>query len=210
MLVWTIVGQVNVGACGGTSSTLYTFQVEDNCGNTSTTQASVIIDDTTPPVLNVPQNQVEECSNIVISLNAWLAEVTGSDQCGAVTFTSVLWNTTSGCGGTDSQTYLFTATDACGNETTGFADYIIEDTTEPTIVCPEDLELICGEPGNDQAIFAWLNSATATDDCGGSTINCAGDFVGFSSVDLGLVTGNNQSISNADISNLYGLSLIHI
>jgi hypothetical protein len=177
-LIWTIISTSSLVDCGSTSSSEYTFQVTDDCGNTSTTTASVIIEDTTPPELVVPEDQVEECNAIAVSLEEWRAEVTGSDACGAVAFTSVLWNTTSGCGGTESLTYLFTATDACGNSSTGFASYGTEDTQVPTPVCPANLLLTCGSVSNDQQILSWLNSASATDAVDCSEFNITNDYPG--------------------------------
>ena len=183
-LSWAIIDQVEVAGCGNTTSTLYTFEVADNCGNTTTTQASVILEDNSAPVLTVPVTTTQECQAIALSLADWLATVSATDECGEVTLASELWNTVSGCGSTDSETYIFTATDACGNETTGFSDYIIEDTSIPTVFCPDDLALDCGDENNDQIISSWLNSATATDLClapgssSGSTISIASDYPG--------------------------------
>jgi len=177
-LIWTIISTSSLVDCGSTSSSEYTFQVTDDCGNTSTTTASVIIEDTKPPELVVPEDQVEECNAIAVSFEEWRAEVTGSDACGAVAFTSVLWNTTSGCGGTESLMYLFTATDACGNSSTGFASYGTEDTQVPTPVCPANLLLTCGSVSNDQQILSWLNSASATDAVDCSEFNITNDYPG--------------------------------
>jgi len=175
-LTWAILSETEITNCGSTTSTLYTFEVTDNCGNTSTTAASVIYEDTTPPQIVVPQDQTEECANILVSVTDWIAEATATDECGGVTITAVLWNSISGCGGTDSETYLFTATDECGNETTGFAEYIIEDTSDPTVVCPDDLPLTCGNESNDLLIINWLNSASATDAFGCSQVQITNDF----------------------------------
>jgi len=177
-LLWAIIDQVEIPGCGSQTTTVYTFQVTDNCANTSTTVASVIIEDTTPPELIVPIAQVEECGNIVVDLATWQAEATSTDDCGVVTIDAVLWNTTSGCGGTEIETYLFTATDECGNETTGLADYELEDTSTPTIVCPPELMLVCGSVNNDQLILQWLESATATDEYGCSDVTITHDLPG--------------------------------
>jgi len=171
-LEWAIVDQINFGGCGNTFRVLYVFRVTDNCGNFSTTSASIIVEDNSVPVLTVSPEQVEECGNIDVTLTEWLQEATATDDCGEVTIETVLWNTTSGCGGTEEQTYLFTATDDCGNETTGLSKYILIDTTSPEIMCPQDLALICGNEDNDQIIAAWLVTATSQDvyDCSDTEI----------------------------------------
>ena len=175
-LVWAIISQVSLVGCGSTGTTEYTFEVTDNCGNTYTTTATVIVDDTTAPELVVPVDLTEECNDIVIPVASWIAQATASDACGDVAITNVLFNTTNGCGSTETRTYLFTATDDCGNETTRFADYIIADTGIPTIVCPPQLQLVCGSESNDLAILNWLNAATATDENGCSDVSITTDF----------------------------------
>ncbi len=162
-LTWSFAAMPAVATCGNTTTTTYVFTVTDACDNTSTTTADVILEDTTHPVLTVPTALIEECGDITTSLAAWRAQASATDACGNVTIVSELWNTTSGCGGTESRTYLFTATDACGNATTGLSDYVLEDTGNPTVICPDNLALVCGEESNDQLILSWLNSATSSD-----------------------------------------------
>jgi len=158
----------------------YTFTVEDECGNTKETTASVILEDTTPPVLTVPANQTEECGAIALTVTDWLALATVMDDCDALPVISTeLWNTISGCGGSYTETYLFTATDDCGNQTTGLADYVIQDTGLPTITsCPVPLVLECGVEANDQIILQWLESAVATDANGCSDVSITHDYPG--------------------------------
>ncbi len=170
-LVWSILSTTEFESCGNTGSTLYVFVVEDNCGNTSTTSASVVIVDNDAPTLNLPLDQLEECGNVQVSLEEWRSEVTASDECGEVTTSSILWNSISACGSTYTLEYLFTATDACGNTSTGIATYSTEDTSNPTIACPADLILDCGNPNNDQRIAFWLESASATDAFGCNSID---------------------------------------
>ncbi len=172
-LIWEIIEEIEISGCGDLTTTLYVFEVTDNCGNTNTTSASIIVEDTTPPVLILPEDQVEECGAIVVDLVTWQGEAMASDLCGEVTIDVILWNTISGCGGTETEIYLFTATDECGNETTGLANYETEDSISPEITCPEDLALTCGNENNDQLIAAWLKMAVSTDvnDCSETTIS---------------------------------------
>jgi len=176
---WSNDGGTVVPGCGANTSTTYVFTVLDDCLNASTTSASIILEDNIPPVLTPPSDIVEECGNIVTDVATWIATATATDDCGAVpSIDAVLWNTISGCGGTNTEVYLFTATDDCGNETTGLANYSLEDTGIPTIVCPMPLELECANPDNDQLILEWLESATATDEFDCSDVTITHDYPG--------------------------------
>jgi hypothetical protein len=171
---WSNVAGAPIAGCGANTSTEYVFTVTDDCGNTSTTSASVIIEDTVAPELTLPADITVECNEPgATSIGDWQGTAMVEDDCGAtMAVTAELWNTISGCGGTMTEQYLFTATDDCGNVTTGIASYTIEDTEEPTIVCPMPLSLECGNPDNNLLILQWLESGTATDeyDCSGITI----------------------------------------
>ena len=67
----------------------------------------------------------------------------------------------------------FTATDACGNDTTTTATFSIIDNTDPVIsVQASNLEVQCDGAGNTAALNAWLASnggASATDACSNVT-----------------------------------------
>jgi len=173
-LTWDFT-TVLLTACGITTETIYTFSVTDECDNISTTEASVIISDTTPPVLTVPGDVTVECADPTeITLLDWQATATVTDDCGTpMDIDAVLFNTISACGDTNTEVYLFTATDACGNTSTGMASYTIEDTTDPVItVDPEDFVGECNGSSNSVDILSWLNNngfAEAEDLCGDIT-----------------------------------------
>ena len=72
-----------------------------------------------------------------------------------------------GCGATRMQVVTFFVTDDCNNTTTCKAKVSIEDTTPPTITCPEeDLTLECSDDANEGLIATWLALATGADNCG--------------------------------------------
>ncbi len=126
--------------------------------------------DTTPPILNVPTEEVQVCGDITKTVEEWLAEATGSDDCGEVIITSTLWNTLSACGNNKTEVYLFTATDVCGNETTGFSQYELIDNVNPLITKDaENFTVECDGSNNSIDILNWLNNhgfAEASDNCG--------------------------------------------
>jgi hypothetical protein len=166
---------VELTGCGATTEIIYTYSVTDECGNISTTTASVIISDTTPPVLTVPDDVIVECADMTeISVTDWQNTATVTDDCGMpMGIEAVLFNTISGCGNTSTEVYLFTATDACGNTMTGTASYTIVDTTDPEItVEPQDFVGECNGASNSIDILSWLNNngfAEAEDLCGDIT-----------------------------------------
>jgi len=169
--LWNINETGDNPDCGGANVIEYEFRVEDECGNSVVDFAFVYIEDTTEPVLTIPADLDVACSSdIAAGKAAWLASATAVDLCGgATTITTQLTNTISGCGSAEDETYIFIATDECGNETTGIATFTISDVVPPVLMCPTDLNISCGVDANPTLIAAWLNSATGTDDCGDVT-----------------------------------------
>ncbi len=169
-MTWTYEEIESVVVCGTATTTAYRFTIEDDCGNTSTTTANISIVDTTPPSLTVPSDEIQICGQITKTVDEWLAEATGDDECGGVDITSTLWNTISACGENQIEVYLFSATDACGNETTGFAQYELIDNVNPLITKEaENFTVECDGSNNSIDILNWLNNngfAEATDNCG--------------------------------------------
>jgi len=75
----------------------------------------------------------------------------------------------SGCGGyTGLITRTWKATDDCGNTSTCQQIITVVDTTKPTITCPSDLVLECGDPLAPISYTNWLSSAVAFDNCDAS------------------------------------------
>src|SRR5207249_5281970 len=63
-------------------------------------------------------------------------------------------------------TVTFTATDNCGKTATATKDFLVNDTTAPTItVPPTALSMECFSAAT---VSAWTATASATDNCGGS------------------------------------------
>ena len=178
-LEYTNAAQAQTDNCGGTSETPYIFTVTDACGNTTTAIASFIIQDLTPPTLMIPADLTVECDGAgnTAEIEAWLATAFATDICDASPLVSSQLSTViDSCGGTGSRIYTFTATDACGNVSTGIGQVSIEDHTIPTIICPADLTLECGDSNNDLLIANWLNSAAPEDIC--SEVTVSNNFAG--------------------------------
>jgi predicted nucleic acid-binding Zn ribbon protein len=141
-----------------------TFTATDDCGNATTTSATITIEDTTAPSMDVAaSDETVECDGAGNSdaLNAWLdahGGASASDLCSDVSWSHDFEALSDDCGLTGSATVTFTATDACGNATTTSATFTIEDTTGPELSVPADYTAEC----TDDLVF---DEASAVDGC---------------------------------------------
>jgi len=150
--------------CGATGSATVTWTAEDESGNTVTsTPATFIILDTTPPVINCPADVTLECpADTSVEANG---SATAGDTCGTVTITHSD-QSQPGCGSAGTLTRTWTATDECGNSSSCVQIITVVDTTPPVITCPMRVTLECPADTSVEA----NGSATAGDACGTVTI----------------------------------------
>jgi hypothetical protein len=141
-------------------SQTFTYSATDECGNTATdTVTYTWKEDTTPPELNVPEDEDLGCNPTPPSCDPG---VTAIDNCdGAVDVDCTPGDITGECD--KSQTFTYSATDECGNTATDTVTYTWkEDTTPPVIICPPayyDRTATCPK---DPSV---TGTATATDNC---------------------------------------------
>ncbi len=162
------------GGCGSSGSATVTFTATDECGNTSTTSATISVEDTTPPSIDQSaQDLTAECDGSDISnlINTWLSSNGGasaSDVCGNVTWSNDYSGLSGGCGSSGSATVTFTATDECGNTSTTSATISITDVV-PFILSPaQDLTVECDGAGNTSQLNDWLDihgGASVSNNC---------------------------------------------
>ncbi|WP_320111174.1 PKD-like domain-containing protein [Draconibacterium orientale] len=132
-----------------------TFTATDACGNEGTATQTFTIDDTTPPVISIPEDRnIQGCdmapalasegllpyspSGATITLDQLQAEGgDASDNCSLASI-SYIDVTTGSCPWTVSRN--FSATDACGNVTTSTQTFVItiDDTTPPVVTAGAD------------------------------------------------------------------------
>ena len=91
-----------------------------------------------------------------------------------ITWTNNSTGLSDDCGATGIETVIFTATDACGNETETIATFTIADNTDPTIdLVASDSTVECDGTSDPNEAFAnWLinnGGAIASDGCSGLT-----------------------------------------
>ena len=130
-----------------------TWVATDDCGNSSTCLQTIIIDDTTPPVITCPADITAECDEVFdpgmatatdncdLVVDVTFADISVMDVCPIIVTTR-----------------MYTATDDCGNTSTCIQTITIIDSTPPMITCPADITAECGEMYD-------AGMATATDNC---------------------------------------------
>jgi hypothetical protein len=145
------------GACAQEKTITRTWTATDDCGNSAQcTQTITVIDNVDPVLLGCPGNATVECSNIPAAAN-----VTATDNCDPnpnVAFTET--SNMTGCGGyTGTITRTWTATDACGNQSSCMQLLTVVDNVAPVLSCPADINVECDESTDP----AHTGYATATD-----------------------------------------------
>lgn len=179
------------GACVGQATITRTWTATDDCSNAaSQAQTITVVDTTAPELIGVPPNVTVECDSIPAP-----AEVTATDNCSEPTV-ELREETAQGEGaGKAMITRTWTATDSCGNQTTGSQLITVVDTTAPqlqglppdmTVECdavPEPPEVTATDncavpavdyaeeilPGDCPGRYVITRMWTATDDCGNKT-----------------------------------------
>src|SRR5204862_407500 len=146
--------------CTGVSGIDRTWTATDGCGNTATCVQHIIFVDTTPPTISCPPDRQLQCGASTDPSSTGSA--TATDNCAApVTITFADAATAASCTGVPGIDRTWSATDGCGNTATCLQHITFVDTTPPTITCPPDKQLQCGEPTDP----GHTGSATATDNC---------------------------------------------
>ncbi|MEM7247872.1 MAG: hypothetical protein AAF533_21220 [Acidobacteriota bacterium] len=155
--------------CGGTTNQIWRFTATDGCGNSRSCEASYTLVDTIPPEIEPPADLVIECGTFEdteATIEAWLLTGVATDDCGGnrPVFNELL-SVETGCNDTETRTYRFTASDACGNSVSATATVSRIDTRPPNLFnVPADITVNCGAipdpPTNvqasDQCVFGLL------------------------------------------------------
>jgi len=145
------------GACAGSYTVVRTWTATDSAGNVTTAAQTIIVTDTTAPVIAA----LPGVSTINCPATPVFAQATATDACGSVfTLTSNDVRTNGLCAGSYSITRTWTATDTCGNVSTASQTINVVDNAAPVIAAlPAPSTISCTETPT----FAV---ATATDACG--------------------------------------------
>ena len=150
----------NMSGCGGYTGTITrTWTATDECGNTDQCVQTITITDNVDPVITCPGPLTVQCDFDVPSPNTALVSV--FDNCDADPVVSFVSDVSDGetCPETITRTYK--AVDDCGNESFCTRTITINDTQDPTITCPLNVEVRTYEV-KDPDSTGW---ATAADNC---------------------------------------------
>ncbi|MEO6040127.1 MAG: hypothetical protein ABIQ93_17065, partial [Saprospiraceae bacterium] len=150
---------ITPGSCANRFTVTRTYRATDVCGNSATcTQVITVFDNTAPTFVNLPPNVTVECF-IVPPIPTALPAAT--DNCAGTP--TVVFNgqvqTPGVCPVLYTLTRRFTATDACGNATTGTQVITVTDTFGPQFTQdPVDVILDCNIATNMAAYQNWLDT----------------------------------------------------
>ncbi|MFT6409601.1 MAG: hypothetical protein ACJA15_000407, partial [Flavobacteriales bacterium] len=125
------------GDCPQESVMVRTYTAMDECGNMSTATQTITIVDTTAPVFEAYEIEVEApCDNIVV------AELIATDNCGMVSISFLDSPVSGGCAGVIIRDYV--AVDECGNTATAQQIITLTDVVPPVFVDgPADMNVEC-------------------------------------------------------------------
>ncbi|TNE69874.1 MAG: HYR domain-containing protein [Bacteroidetes bacterium] len=156
------------GACLYNYTLRRQWTATDNCGNTTTAQQFITVQDITPPVFtSVPANTTVDCSAIPPVGNP-----VAIDNCAANTTVSFIdeVRTNGSCPDSYTLTRRWMATDACGNTAMATQTVSVEDKVAPAFnFVPANITLSCDA-------IPPVGTPVATDNCAASvTINYDGE-----------------------------------
>jgi gliding motility-associated-like protein len=145
-------------------TTVVTWTIFDNAGNTATSTQTVTVVDNTNPTIVAPANLTVDANSSCVAFNVNLGSAIASDNCSTVTVT----NDSPTVFELGSTVVTWTVTDASGNTATATQTVTVEDNIDPEIIAPANLEVIAN--ANCSASGVILGNPIATDNCSGVTV----------------------------------------
>uniref|UniRef100_UPI00260A4D83 gliding motility-associated C-terminal domain-containing protein n=1 Tax=uncultured Psychroserpens sp. TaxID=255436 RepID=UPI00260A4D83 len=183
-----------LSTCGQGGTIAVVYIITDDCGNASTLNVTLTLEDTTPPSLDncavtdasieCSGDDNEQLANDWNAANIAALESCASDSCDTdlniqVTSDYDYSNLVSTCGQGGTIDVVYTITDDCGNAATLNVTLTLEDTTPPNLdnCAVTDTSIECSGDDNEQLANDW-NAANiaALESCGVDT--CDTDFTG--------------------------------
>ena len=153
-VIWEETSNTGTGMEGCFEVTrTYTFT--DGCGNASAAVQTIsVFDDEAPVLSEVATEVVLQCGDEMP------AAPTATDNCSSVEVTFVDEATGVSCSGEESFNRTYTATDACGNESSVSVEVSFNDIVAPTFTAPMDVTVECDSDMNDLALTGDVMDAT--------------------------------------------------
>ena len=159
------------GGCTGSYVLTRTWTATDACGNAASSSQIITVSDSVGPTLSgVPAGGELGC-NPTLPTAAAPGAVTANDACDGVRPVTCTPGAITGEPCARSQSFVYAASDTCGNPTAATATYTWrEDLTPPLINdVPANLALECGEP------TPAVGAPTASDACSTATLTYDGE-----------------------------------
>jgi uncharacterized repeat protein (TIGR01451 family) len=166
----TVTQDVAAGTLLGLGPHTIQLTANDGAGNTTTISVTFTVVDTTPPAFTFVPAAVTAytgagattCDTVVDPGTA-----TASDNCGSVTITRSPAGNTFAVGTT---TITWTAKDGANNTSTATQTVTVVDNTPPVVSCPANLTVYLPLNTTATSMAVSYPAATATDNCGGTTL----------------------------------------
>ena len=136
------VGDVNTNQiCANQYTVVRTYRATDVCGNSSTCNQLILVNDLMPPSITCPPDMTVSCANQVPLVNT--DSLTTSDNCDGVVDVLHLGDsiTNQTCANRYTLTRTYRAIDACGNSSSCSQVITVYDSIPPTIECPDDITI---------------------------------------------------------------------
>ncbi|MDX1685026.1 MAG: SdrD B-like domain-containing protein [Saprospiraceae bacterium] len=135
------------GSCADNYTIERTWTATDSCGNSSTCLQTIMVQDTTDPVIDctMASDTTVSCDQDVNPGNLGMASATDNctDSVTNITFSDSI--IPGNCVNEYTIERTWTATDSCGNASTCLQTIMVIDTVGPTITCPDTADIFCGE-----------------------------------------------------------------
>jgi uncharacterized repeat protein (TIGR01451 family) len=143
------------GACADSYTLTRTWTATDNCGNSTSGSQTITVADTLAPTLAPPASVTVECDAVPA-----VGTPTATDNCDAAP--AIAYDgevrTDGACADSYTLTRTWTATDNCGNSSSGSQKITVADTLPPTLAPPASVTVEC------DAVPA-VGTPTASDNC---------------------------------------------
>ena len=167
-ITWVMDNVVQNNVCVNQKIILRSYKATDDCGNTSYCTQEISVYDNIPPTMTCPDDMDLECDQTLPEPDP--NSVTASDNCGGVVVTWVDDETRPGdCPGMYTVVRTYKATDDCFNEEYCTQHFNFDDTTPPSMTCPDNVEGECEEeipPVADTFDDFNEQGGSADDNCG--------------------------------------------
>jgi gliding motility-associated-like protein len=164
--VTTNIAGLPSGALFPVGTTVQTFEVVDASGNATTCSFNIIVDDTQNPTITCPANIIVGNDPGICGATVNYTPPTGNDNCPGSTTALIAGLPSGSLFPIGTTTVTYEVTDPSGNTAQCSFDVTVNDTENPTIICPLDIT-VANDPGVCGAIVNFA-APVGADNCPGA------------------------------------------